>query len=58
LKDRKEIQNKIAQLSAKREAFIKEKRAALNAGEDDDLGTAINNSILIKAIELGFDKRK
>ena len=58
LKERKEIQNKIAQLSAKREAFIKEKRAALNAGEDDDLGTAINNSILIKAIELGFDKRK
>ena len=28
----------------------------MNSDEDDDLGTAINNSILNKAISLGFDK--
>ena len=56
LKERKEIQNEIAELTLKREAFIQKKKKEMNSNEEDDLGTAINNSILNKAISLGFDK--
>ena len=50
------IQSEIAELTLKREAFIQKKKKEMNANETDDLGTAINNSILNKAIGLGFDK--
>lgn len=56
LKERKDIQNKIAELTLKREAFIQNKKREMNSDDEDDLGTAINNSILNKAISLGFDK--
>ena len=56
LRERKDIQSKIAELTLKREAFIQKKKKEMNANETDDLGTAINNSILNKAIGLGFDK--
>jgi hypothetical protein len=56
LKEREQIKHQIAQLSIKRDDFIKEKRAEMNDGQVDDLGTAINNSILNKAIQLGFQK--
>ncbi len=56
LKEREQIKHQIAQLSIKRDDFIKEKRAEMNDGQADDLGTAINNSILNKAIQLGFQK--
>lgn len=56
LKERKDIQSEIAELTLKREAFIQKKKKEMNANETDDLGTAINNSILNKAIGLGFDK--
>ena len=56
LKERKDIQNEIAELTLKREAFIQKKKHEMNSDEEDDLGTAINNSILNKAISLGFDK--
>ena len=56
LKERKDIQREIAELTLKREAFIQKKKKEMNANETDDLGTAINNSILNKAIGLGFDK--
>jgi hypothetical protein len=56
LKERKDIQREIAELTLKREAFIQKKKHEMNSDEEDDLGTAINNSILNKAISLGFDK--
>jgi hypothetical protein len=56
LKEREQIKHQIAQLSIKRDDFIKKKRAEMNDGQADDLGTAINNSILNKAIQLGFQK--
>ena len=40
----------------KREAFIKKKKEEANTLETDDLGTAINQSIMTKAIDLGFEK--
>jgi hypothetical protein len=54
--ERKDIQDKIAHLTVKREGFIQQKKQEMNENEGDDLGTAINNSILSKAIDLGFDK--
>jgi hypothetical protein len=56
LKEREDIQNTIADLTVKREAFIQKKKQEMNSNDEDDLGTAINNSILNKAISLGFDK--
>ena len=56
LKEREDIQNTIAVLTVKREAFIQKKKQVMNSNDEDDLGTAINNSILNKAISLGFDK--
>ena len=56
LEERKDIQRKIAELTIKRGAFIQKKKYEMNSDEEDDLGTAINNSILNKAISLGFDK--
>jgi len=56
LKEREDIQNTIAVLTVKREAFIQKKKQEMNSNDEDDLGTAINNSILNKAISLGFDK--
>jgi len=56
LEERKDIQRKIAELTIKRGAFIQKKKHEMNSDEEDDLGTAINNSILNKAISLGFDK--
>ena len=54
--ERKEIKSKISELSVKREAFIKKKKEEANTLETDDLGTAINQSIMTKAIDLGFEK--
>ena len=56
LQERKDIQNNIADLSLKREAFILKRKKEMNSNEEDDLGTAINKSILKKAIGLGFDR--
>lgn len=56
LTERNEIKLKISELSLKREAFIKKKKEETNVDETDDFGSAINQSILNKAIDLGFDK--
>ena len=56
LQERKDIQNNIADLTLKREAFILKRKKEMNSNEEDDLGTAINKSILKKAIGLGFDR--
>jgi len=56
LRERKDIQSKIADLTLKRDAFIHKKKKEMNSNEEDDLGTAINKSILNKAIGLGFDR--
>ncbi|MDX2360274.1 MAG: VWA domain-containing protein [Crocinitomicaceae bacterium] len=48
-------QNKIAELAKKRQDYIDvemKKRAEL--GEVDDFGTSVNESIILKAIEIGF----
>ena len=56
LTERNEIKLKISELSVKREAFIMRKKEETNVDETDDFGSAINQSILNKAIDLGFDK--
>lgn len=57
-KDRERFQKRIAELGSKRQTFIDtemKKRAA--AGEDlDDFGSSVNESILEKAEEIGFER--
>ena len=36
--------------------LVKKKKEEANTLETDDLGTAINQSIMTKAIDLGFEK--
>ena len=57
--DRKRYQEAISDLAKKRQAFIDEemkKRAEQGLDEEDDFGNAVNESIIDKAKEVGFDK--
>ena len=51
----KEIQDKIAGLSVKREEFIKAEKAKDHSLKKDDFGSAVTKSIKTRAIDLGFD---
>ncbi len=55
IKERKEIQDKIAGLSVKREEFIKAEKAKDHSLKKDDFGSAVTKSIKTRAIDLGFD---
>lgn len=55
IKERKEIQEQISELSVKRDAFIKEERAKDKSDKKDDFGTAVNKSIKERAVNKGFE---
>lgn len=55
IKDRKEIQDQISELSVKRDAFIKEERAKDKTVKKDDFGTAVTKSIKERALSKGFE---
>lgn len=55
-KEREQYQDKIAELAMKREAFIKEeiKKRAEVGEETDDFGTSVNEGIMNKAVQMGY----
>ncbi len=55
IKERKEIQDQISELSVKRDAFIKEERAKDKSEKKDDFGTAVTKSIKERAVSKGFE---
>ena len=55
IKERKEIQTKISELSVKRDAFIKEEKAKDKSDKKDDFGTAVTKSIKERAVNKGFE---
>ena len=55
IKERKEIQNKISELSVKRDTFIKDERAKDKSDKKDDFGTAVTKSIKERAVNKGFE---
>jgi hypothetical protein len=55
IKERKEIQDQISELSVKRDAFIKEERAKDKSVKKDDFGTAVTKSIKERAVSKGFE---
>lgn len=55
IKERKEIQDLISELSVKRDAFIKEERAKDKSEKKDDFGTAVTKSIKERAVSKGFE---
>jgi hypothetical protein len=55
IKERKEIQDQIADLSVKREDFIKAEKAKDQSDKKDDFGTAVTKSIKSRAINQGFE---
>jgi len=55
IKERKEIQDLISELSVKRDAFIKEERAKDKSDKKDDFGTAVTKSIKERAVSKGFE---
>ena len=56
--DREKFQKKIAELAVARESFITDERARrAAAGEEaDDFGSNVNESIMMRAEEIGFEK--
>ena len=55
IKERKEIQSKISELSVKRDAFIKEEKSKDKSDKKDDFGTAVTKSIKERAVNKGFE---
>ena len=55
IKERKEIQSKISELSVKRDAFIKEEKSKHKSDKKDDFGTAVTKSIKERAFNKGFE---
>jgi hypothetical protein len=56
INERKEIQNQIAELSIKREDFIKAEKAKDQTVKKDDFGTAVTKSIKTRAVNQGFEE--
>ena len=57
-KERESFQAKIGKLALKRETFIAaERKKRAEAGEElDDFGSSVNKSIMVKAMNIGFQK--
>lgn len=58
--DRERYQKEIGRLAKEREEFISEekKKRAEAGAEEDDFGTSVNKSIMQKATEIGYEKKK
>lgn len=53
--DRARYQAKIGELANKRQAYIAEELKKETTGQEDDFGTSVNNSMLKRAKEIGFE---